>query len=204
MVPPVANEGVEESMLRTMKQGFGLALIALALVGLAPGCGILEDDRIPPGDGDNAETNNEDEIVSCGDNADCDVTQECVTGLCEDHLVCSPIVEEGCPDGTIRASVDGEDGCYAECDDGVCPAEQSCVQNICTGTPDAVFEEGCTVTWTGCSDGKEYEVSCTEGTCACIVNDVDTGSFDTDTPCSDDAFHREVNDGCDWLVPGVN
>lgn len=176
-----------------------------ALTGLlftfAMGCGLLDGgDRIDPdpnGDPNNGTTSS----TTCSDNTDCRVDQECRNGGCEDHLNCANLdQQQGCPDGTLSVSINGDQGCFAECDQGVCPGEQTCDNGICVGDG-ASFAEGCTADWKTCSDGKEYRVSCSEGTCTCILNDVDTMSFETTTLCDAEAFHREVNEACGWLVP---
>lgn len=136
--------------------------------------------------------------TGCSDNADCARDQECVEGACMDHLSCSTDSED-CPPGTTLAEVNGEQGCFTDCPTGTCDGDAECHSGLCIGGSGT--NHLCYIQWTECADDKDYEVVCDGSECTCIVNDVEGSTFETTLDCEDDAFHREANAGCGWLVP---
>jgi hypothetical protein len=72
----------------------------------------------------------------------------------------------------------------------------------------AVGADGCTATYSSCSDGATYEVSCAilgaQSICECVENTITVGTFSSDGFCSlTGSPQKEVaNTGCGWSIEG--
>jgi hypothetical protein len=64
----------------------------------------------------------------------------------------------------------------------------------------------CDQTWSDCSDGSEYRVSCADhqGTgvaaCSCIVDGVVRGGYEDSTSCDVAAIPELLNESCGWSL----
>ncbi|MEW5742042.1 MAG: hypothetical protein AB1938_24215 [Myxococcota bacterium] len=65
---------------------------------------------------------------------------------------------------------------------------------VCTSANATAGTGGCTLTRTGCSDGKAYSVACGAGTCTCSVNG-QAGMTFSGSSCSD---ITGINTACGW------
>ena len=89
----------------------------------------------------------------------------------------------------------------ASCDSGT---ELFC--DSWTATP--VGADGCTVTYSQCTDGSTYEVNCsvlgTQSFCNCVENTVQVGTFTSAGFCSLSGAPQKdaANTGCDWVIDG--
>lgn len=65
---------------------------------------------------------------------------------------------------------------------------------VCTGASASSTTSACSLTRTGCNDGKAYSVACGNGTCTCSV-DGQAGKTFSGSSCSDLA---NLNTACGW------
>lgn len=138
----------------------------------------------PDGDGDCAETCNEEtdscdgadpDGASCDDGAYCNGADSCSAGVCSSHV------------GSPCAGADGDDDCRESCNEELnsCnandPDTSACNDGLfCNGTDSCLAGVCSTHSGDPCPSGPECRQGCNEGFDTC--NDI------VGTPCSDDGF----------------
>ncbi len=98
--------------------------------------------------------------------------------------------------GCVFFAVASTNGCSGDDDTGSDDAAPIVCKTIDVD-PDGA--EKCTQTWSGCADGKSYQVICTSGTCQCSGAG-STKSFSATYDCGqgDNIDIASANAGCGW------